>query len=148
MDNFLNKYKTFGYDWEFTHNKYIDVDKVTPCEEIEIYSTYIMPNCYERIKIIIEKKNDNTYIAWTDSLADAMFELLGSDNFINNKYLIRLKQELSNLKIYNNLKEHFNSIMYEFTIDNFDFYNLNNMCIYCITVITMIMNYKNKLKDE
>lgn len=141
MEDFLNKHKIFGYNWEHDYNKYIDVDG-TPREEIIIYTPYVTPHSSERIEIFIEKTDEeDKYIASTEALSNAMFELLGEDNWLVDEYLLQIKSDLLNLDAYSRLEECLNTVVYRFEKDKFNFYELGTMCAYCMTIITMIMNY-------
>lgn len=142
MEDFLEKHSVFGYNWESTYGRYIDVDGI-PGEEIIIYTPYVTPHSSERIEITIEKTEDGDYIASTEALSNAMFDLLGEDNWLIDEYLLQIKSDLLNLEVYNQLEECLNTVVYRFDEEKFNFYRLTDMCNYCITIITMIMNYKN-----
>ena len=140
MENFLEKHSIFGYNWEPTYGRYIDVDGNNG-EEIVVYTPYVTPHSCERVEITIEKTEDGDYIASTEALSNAMFDLLGEEDWLTNEYLLQLKSDLLNLEIYNQLEECLNTVVYRFDEDKFNFYRLTDMCNYCITIITMIMNY-------
>lgn len=141
MEDFLEKHSIFGYNWEPTYGKYIDVDG-DPREEVVVYTPYVTPHSSERIEITIEKTEDGDYIASTEALSNAMFDLLGEVDWLTNEYLNQVKTDLLKLDTYNQLEECLNTVVYRFDEDKFNFYRLTDMCNYCITIITMIMNYK------
>ena len=141
MKDFLEKHNIFGYNWEVEYHNYTEVDG-SPREEIDIYTPYVMPYCSERIEIFIEKTEDGSYIASTEALSNAMFDLLGEDDWLVNEYLLQIKSDLLELEVYSQLEEFLNTVIYRFNNDTFNFYKLTDMCNYCITIITMMMNYK------
>ena len=104
MENFLEKHSVFGYNWEPTYGKYIDVDG-DPREEIIVYTPYVTPHSSERIEITIEKVKDGDYIASTEALSNAMFDLLGEVDWLTNEYLNQVKTDLLKLDTYNQLEE-------------------------------------------
>lgn len=140
MKDFLKEHNIFGYNWEIEYYNFTEVDG-TPREEIHIDTPYVKPNSSHRIEIFIEKTEDGDFIASTEALSNAMFDLLGEESWLTNEYLLQLKSDLLNLETYNQLEECLNTVVYRFKPENFNFYKLTDMCNYCITIITMIMNY-------